>query len=52
MISAEIFFFCCENSGVRGGKTPTGGPRPTSSIKKEKNSRVDPVGVTITNNWR
>ena len=29
MISAENFFFCCENSGVKRGKNPTGGPRPT-----------------------
>ena len=29
VISAENFFFCCENSGVKRGKTPTGGPRPT-----------------------
>ena len=29
VISAENFFFCCENSSVKRGKTPTGGPRPT-----------------------
>ena len=29
VISAEFFLFCCENSGVKRGKTPTGGPRPT-----------------------
>ena len=29
VISAEDFFFCCDNSGVKTGKTPTGGPRPT-----------------------
>ena len=29
VIWAENFFFCCENSGVKRGKNPTGGPRPT-----------------------
>ena len=29
VIFAENFFFCCENSGVKRGKNPTGGPRPT-----------------------
>ena len=29
VIAAEIFFFCCENSGVKRGPRPTGGPRPT-----------------------
>ena len=28
VIFAENFFFCCENSGVKRGKNPTGGPRP------------------------
>ena len=29
MIFAENLFFCCENSSVERGETPTGGPRPT-----------------------
>ena len=29
VISPEIFFFCRENSSVKRGKPPTGGPRPT-----------------------
>ena len=28
VIWPEKFFFCCENSGVKRGKNPTGGPRP------------------------
>ena len=29
VICAENFFFCCENSGVREGKTRREGPDPT-----------------------
>ena len=29
VIFPENFFFCCENSGVKRGKNPTGAPRPT-----------------------
>ena len=29
VISAENFFFCCENSGVKRGKNPREGPDPT-----------------------
>ena len=32
MIFAENFFFCCENSGVKRGETPTRGPKAKKAL--------------------
>ena len=32
MISAQNFISCCENSGVKRGGNPTGGPYPTYPV--------------------